>query len=99
MDHLAVKMVLCTKNVNRGKGVWKFNNSLLKDKIYTLRINEIINNYCEKYSSALSSRRMRDLCKNQIRSYTISYCSFKKMKKPSFCDLENKMNRVETDLL
>ena len=47
-DHLAVKMVLCTKNVNRGKGVWKFTNGLLKDKIYTLRINEMINNCCEK---------------------------------------------------
>jgi len=49
-DHLAVKLKLSTSDVNRGKGVWKFNNSLLEDEQYTSQIDDLIKTCRNKYA-------------------------------------------------
>jgi exonuclease III len=41
-DHSAIKLKLDLKKIDRGRGFWKFNNSLLKDQSYIDKVKEII---------------------------------------------------------
>ena len=41
-DHSMVKKKLNLNKIQTGKGYWKFNNSLLKDKKYNTNIKNII---------------------------------------------------------
>ena len=41
-DHSFVEMTLVTNHFNKGRGIWKFNCSLLKNKDYLIKINELI---------------------------------------------------------
>ena len=55
-DHTGVTIKLDFFEQARGKGFWKFNNSLLKDKEYSKivkdTINEVLNSYMEGSGSA-----------------------------------------------
>ena len=53
-DHLAVKMKITTGDNNRGKGTWKFNNSLLEDEKYT--IDWLIEKNYEEYKDIIACK-------------------------------------------
>ena len=49
-DHSIISMDMVFNNFSIGKGIWKFNNSLLKNKDYLKLINEIIEDEIIKYA-------------------------------------------------
>ena len=42
LDHSILELNITLCNFKRGKGVWKFNCSLLKDKEYFIQMNNVI---------------------------------------------------------
>lgn len=49
-DHCPVVLYVRTNEFLKGKGFWKFNNSLLKDKEYVYLIKEKIKNVKQQYA-------------------------------------------------
>ena len=92
-DHSAIILKLKFQNNERGKGYWKFNNSLLKDTQYIDKIKKIIEDVKQTYATNLNPDEMipnQDLQFNindqlfletllmMIRGDTIKYSSIKK---------------------
>ena len=71
-DHSLVRLNLSLKRaVKRGKGTWKFNNNLLRDKEY-VNLRDLIQNV--KHNVFFSNKNiMWEYLKCQVRSDTISY--------------------------
>ena len=77
---------------NRGKGLWKFNNTLLYDKEYVDFMKNIIKDSLILYDSLDNKGLKWDMVKMEIRSHTISYCIKKsKERKKHISDLENRL--------
>ena len=76
-DHKAIKLSLKLSQVIRGPGLWKFNNSLLKDKNYLTLITESYPIISEKYANIVDKRLRWELIKMEIRSITISFAARK----------------------
>ena len=75
-DHSLVKLELSiAKSVQRGKGTWKFNNNLLKDKQYVNLIKDTIQKI--KQNVFANKNTFWEYLKCQIRSDTISYSILK----------------------
>ena len=55
-DHSPVILELKLNDFNIGKGLWKFNNSLLYDKNYVKSVKEVINKVKEQYASLVYNR-------------------------------------------
>ena len=49
-DHSGVVLSLNLNKIHKGRGLWKFNNSLLSDKEYIKIIKDIINNIITQYA-------------------------------------------------
>lgn len=49
-DHSLVTIAIRKKEFKRDKTFWKFNNSLLKDKIYVKTVKELIENIKQQYA-------------------------------------------------
>ena len=49
-DHSRVDLEILISNFTRGRGLWKFNNSLLKNKNYVMLINQVIEEETIKYA-------------------------------------------------
>lgn len=49
-DHSLITMELRLANITKGKGFWKFNNSLLKDSLYITKVKEIIEMTVNQYA-------------------------------------------------
>ena len=61
----------------RGPGLWKFNNSLLKDKEYIKQITDSYPIIREKYAGIEDKRLKWKLIKMEIRSITIPFATHK----------------------
>ena len=85
-DHSIVVIELKFNPFARGRGLWKFNNTLLTDKEYVTKVKETIQSVSNQYLDAVGS--MNFTCKNgideslflevllmEIRGVTISYSS------------------------
>ena len=70
-DHKAIKLTLKLSQVTKGPGLWKFNNSLLKDKNYLSLITESYLIISEKYAFIVDKRLRWELIKMEIRSYLL----------------------------
>ena len=53
---------------------------------------------CKENESFLTKRMLWDLCKNQIRSFSVEYALTKKQGSPTLADLEKKMNDIKREL-
>ena len=49
-DHSLIELTLVTCKTERGRGLWKFNCSFLKDKEYLIHINDLIDREKLRYS-------------------------------------------------
>ena len=110
-DHSPVYLTLQFSNQSKGKGTWKFNNSLLHDKEYVALVKKCINETINQYSSPGSEEDVDliinphifwEMLKCMIRGQTISYSSYvKKKTEKTENDLQNKMkelqNKFESD--
>lgn len=90
-DHSIVELTLNLDNQPRGKGLWKFNNSLLKDTEYIETIKECIQNTKDQYRAqnvnlpnndpanyTISGQLLFEMIKLEVRGKTISYATAKK---------------------
>ena len=66
-DHKAVKLRFNLINSKRGPGLWKFNNSLLKDETYVNLISDSYPDIIQKYSNINDPKLKWELIKMEIR--------------------------------
>lgn len=105
-DHSPIHITINFNDNPRGKGTWKFNNSLLYDRDYIdlikKSINDLINQYKiddndDLYESAFSidDQLLWETLKMSIRGKTISYSSFKKKERDKReTTLENELAKL-----
>ena len=84
-DHSPVQLQIeNVNNIQRGRGFWKFNVSLLKDTEYVSKINNLLDTEIQKQSKSSNKGFTWDFVKMLIRSETISYASYKAKKKREY---------------
>ena len=82
-DHSPVSISMNFTNQQRGKGTWKFNNTLLYDPEYVQIIKDCIHETTLQYtrgddSLTIDNQLFWETIKLMIRGKTISYASYKK---------------------
>ena len=83
------------QNIEKGKGTWKFNTSLLKDPTYSTKINHIINEV-KINSEELNINEKWDLLLTTIQTYTMYYSKEKAIIKNTFkTKLQNQLLRFD----
>ncbi len=99
-DHSISKITQGNNDLLRGKGFWKFNNSL-HDTYYVNQIKNIIKNCEDEYSTLEDKAFAWDMTKLKIRSFSISYCVKKgeniEFKKSLENELEILHNEIDSD--
>ena len=93
--HKAIKLTLKLSQVTRGPGLWKFNNSLLKDKNYLILITESYPIISEKYANIVDKRLRWELIKMEIRGITISFVA---CKAKEFCKQESDLQKRSDEI-
>ena len=87
-DHRAIYISLSwTTEKSRGPGLWKFNNTLLKDEHYVSKIRETYSRTRAFYSNLTDARLLWEMLKMETRAATIAY-SKKKAKATTNRELE-----------
>ena len=83
-DHSALSLSIISeeKEVKRGPGFCKFNNSLLPDKDYTELISQKIPEFASKYREVTDKGLLWDMIKMEIRAATILFSKIKARQKP-----------------
>jgi hypothetical protein len=98
-DHSPVILALKLSNFQRGKGIWKFNNSLLHDKEYVNLIKRLIQQEMENFTKLKDKGFAWDYLKMMIRSDTMFYSGAKnKQKKLNVQRLEGRLRTLEYNL-
>ena len=99
-DHSLVRMEYELINIDkRGKGLWKFNTSILKDENYLKKINELISSCSSKYQELEDKRLAWDTVKCEIRTETIRYTIQKARKQKELQrELETTLEKLEKEL-
>ncbi len=81
-DHSAISMhVKHIATEKRGNSYWKFNSSLIEDDEYREQISNVIEECKGQYEDICDKRVVWELLKYEIRKFTMSYSSKKKMDK------------------
>ena len=75
-DHSAIELKIKLNNFTRGKGVWKFNCSLLKDPDYLALINKTIDQEKINYAAKVYNINKIPELSNENIHLTISDCLF-----------------------
>ena len=98
-DHSLVGIELNTENSEYGKGFWKFNSALLKEKEYVTLVKNEINNVLSDLTEGQGSQTLTtskqmffEVLKLRIRGVTIPYCAKRKKK------LNEKEKSIETEI-
>ena len=69
-DHSMVKLNIRSGANPRGPGYWKFNSTLLHDKEFVERANDLIDSASRKYNTANAADRW-EMCKNDVTDWAI----------------------------
>ena len=76
-DHSSVVLSLEINDFIKGRGLWKFNVSLLKDKMYVNTVKKCINDTKEQYMLPVYSKEfIEDSNNNDMIQFTISHQLF-----------------------
>ena len=82
-------------NTIRGRGLWKFNSTLLKDPIYVENVKKLILSSKDKHKD-LDSGLKWEMIKHDIRAYTKPYSAKKKLEKENLKkQLEERIAKLE----
>ena len=77
-DHNAIYISISWPNKPpRGPGLWKFNNTLLKDMQYVSTVQDTYAHVCSYYSNVTDKRLFWELMKMEIRAATIAFSKSK----------------------
>lgn len=97
-DHSPITIQIKTSTNERGKGIWKLNNSLLEIPEYVDMINLLIDNTIADHEGE-DVRLVWEVIKMKIRGESIKYSSFKKKTQENKkLALEKKLLEVETSI-
>jgi exonuclease III len=77
-DHSIINVNINNSQSQRGRGYWKFNNSLLHDTIFVKNVKTLLKECERKYSYIHDNGLKWDTIKMDVRSFTIPYCIKKK---------------------
>ena len=95
-DHTIVKVNICSSFPERGKGYWKFNTTLLRDKEYIEKINRLIEIQLDQSELYSSKRNHWEMIKLAIIGSTVQYSARKvKSDKNKLQVLERKLKYWE----
>ena len=100
-DHSALSLSIISeeKEVKRGPGFWKFNNSLLTDKDYTELISQKIPEFASKYREVTDKGLLWEMIKMEIRAATILFSKRKaRQKRDAEKKLLEKFNRLQDQI-
>ena len=76
-DHSIIELEIILNKFIRGKGLWKFNNSLLKDKEYLTLVNKIIEEEVIKYAIPVYNNKfVANYCNYGNITLTIDWDTF-----------------------
>ena len=79
-DHSSVVLSLQINEFRKGKGLWKFNTSLLKDKTYIEEVKKCINNVKERYMLPVYNfEYFKDNINDELMEFSISNQLFLEM--------------------
>ncbi len=96
-DHRAI-ITEIDCSLERGKGYWIMNTSILKDPKYQEEIIKIINSTCKDYSQ-LDKQHLWDFCKVRIKEFSIAYCcSLAKLRNKTLNELEMQLHKFESGI-
>ena len=88
-----VQLCIKTGGSQRGPGYWKFNNTLLHDKCFVDKTNNIIEVAKQKYKDANPADRW-EMCKNDVTDWTIDRSKeISKNRKEKFSNLMKIINK------
>jgi len=108
-DHSLVEVTFNFCDQKRGPGMWRFNNSLLRDRIYVEEMKQCIKNTVEQYrlknednhipneeaAFSVNDQLLFEVIKLEIRGKTIAYSSAKKRElNNNEKELENNYNKA-----
>ena len=65
-DHSIIELQIQLNTFQRGPGTWKFNSSLLKNKLYADLINNTIEETIEEYGVPVHNRLIKDIPPNEL---------------------------------
>jgi exonuclease III len=96
-DHNFTTITLKTSNNVRGKGAWKFNNNMLKDKIYVNMVKTLIAKEIDDNKHYEDKGFLWDYLKMRIRSETMIYCGkIQKAKRDHMTRLTEELEKLDT---
>ncbi|KAL9978330.1 hypothetical protein ACROYT_G015830 [Oculina patagonica] len=99
-DHRAVRLGVKMANNKRGPGLWKFNNSLLKDQEFKMQIQ---NNYPvikAKYAKIEDMRLKWELIKMELRGVTIAFSKNKARTMRAYIEnVEKQLAELDIEIL
>ena len=73
-DHSAIRLTLCeSKELIRGPSYWKFNSSLVNDKIYVENLNNELTQYTNETTQMTDPRVRYDFLKFKIKVFSRKY--------------------------
>ena len=99
-DHSLIRITFeLHEGLERGRGFWKFNHSLLKDPIFVEKVKNFLQICSEKYKSIENKALVWDTIKCEIRGIAISYASFINKKKKIYTEaLKHEFMTLEMSL-
>ena len=99
-DHSLISITLdLTETQQRGKGFWKFNNSLLCDTEYIQIVKDIISEI-QSDQSIENKNVLWEFTKCKIRTHTMAYASKKaKERNKREKELEQQLNKLQTEIV
>ena len=93
-DHQAISLLINHSSINKGKGYFKLNNSILEDENYKILIINLIRKYKENIKTK-DLAILWDLFKIEVRDVTVEFCKTKaKFKKNEIESLEVKLKQL-----
>lgn len=93
-DHQAISLMIRLPHINKGRGYFKINNSILDNDTYKDIIKNLINSYQKKMGSQ-DPRVLWDLFKLEVKELTSSFCKrLASEKKNIKRDLEIKLKNL-----
>jgi len=99
-DHSMLIITVESDNSDkRGKGFWKFNASLIKDKEYVAMVKKCIEDTKKENKNLVDKSLLWDLIKCQIRGATVSYSIRKRMlERKHECNILREIVNLESKL-
>ena len=97
-DHSLITLVFKASHFKRGKGIWKFNNELLRDKEYVTYTKSLISNEIDSMATTEDKGLVWDYIKMRIRTDTMEYTGRKnKIKREQQKNLEDNLSKLSSD--